>query len=601
MSKIKKLSIFLLLILITVPLQSSYLSENLAGKVFEVNAESAVDLKIISPRLMQPEIKLKGTSFVIKVRAPNDAGGWEVKIFTEYRETSLVLESAEYEPDSDLWLLEALIPIETAEDLYDLEVRLIVSDGTQTLTEYNAVQVLEKYPKSFTILVISDSHIIPGATSGIEKFTQAILQANLIHPAFILFPGDLVEAGTALQFQYFKELCKNLQVPVFAAGGNHDLSSGTTNYVEEISSLYYTFEYGDAFFIMACTWGNASFGSTQLEWIENQLASHQDSSLKVISMHYPVWDYGSWNYYLSEAEEFTEICWEYSVDLVLYGHLHNDDVRTVGGTTYILTTAISGSVWTGNVNGYRIIKIQDYDVVDYSYDGENLSQPVAGMYVERVPEDTHILDRGLRLKITNNLLYPLENLRIKAVLKPLVDDKYLIFNAAPLSTFNSSIGCLVVAECDVPVDSSVEVTIHPSNPSAPNIVDVSYPMEVEVQEFISVEAKVENDISGVGSVELFYTSNEEDWNKIPMGYSGNNIYSATIPAQSAGTSYVELYVAAKDFSGLEATSEVNTITFVSEEKQTGLQIPAWVAVALLVSVAFVSGFFIVRFRKKRRV
>jgi hypothetical protein len=444
---------------------------------------------------------------------------------------------------------------------------------------------------------MNDAKIIPGATGIVEKLRQAFLQANLINPAFILFDGDLVRAGTVSQFEYFKILCRNLQVPIFALAGNHELSSGISNYAEEIASFYYALEYGEAFFIMACTWANGSLDPTQLEWIEDQLAGHQDSPLKVITMHFPVWHVGTWDYYIPEAEEFTEICQKYGVDLVLYAKEHTDDARTVNGTIYLMTTAVAAEVWPGKENGYRVINIRGLNVVDYSYDGENLSQPVAGIQVERVPEDVHVLDKGLRMRITNKLSSPLEDLTIKAALEPLIDDKYLIFNATPVSTFNSSSGCLIIGECSVPVDSSVEVTIHPSNPSAPQIVDVSYPMEVEESNGFSVEATVENELSGVESVELYYTIDELEWKKIYIGYSETNTYSASIPAQPPGTSFVKFYVIAKDFSGLEVSSDIKTVTFISEEMPIGFELPLWVLI-LLVLIAVVAGIFIIRLRKK---
>ncbi len=522
--------------------------------------------KIIFPRLLQPVIKLQSGSFTITIRAAEDASDWEAKIYTQYKVTSLVLENADYEQDNELWSLEVSIPDETAEDLYNLEIKFTVNDVIQTLTEDNAVQVLEEYRESFLIIHMSDSHIVPGATSGIEKFKQAILQTNLFHPAFVIFTGDLVESGSESSYKYLEEICKNFQIPVYALAGNHDVSSGTTNYYEYISELYYSFEYGEVLFIMALT-GNASLGSTQIAWIENELTEYQSSSLKAIAFHYPVWYHASPDYYLEEAEQLIDICNQKGVDLVLYGHLHNDDFRIIESTKYIMTTSVSGLVWAGNLNGYRIISIEDYEVTDYSYDDEILSQPLPGINVERIPANIRDLEKGLKLKITNELSHPLENLRVKAVLKPLINDEYFIFNATPISTVNSSNGWLIIAECTVPTDSSVEIAIYPSNPSAPNIVDISYPSQVEDSKSFTVEATIENEVSGVESVDLFYFIDDlEQLNRESVDYSDTDSYSIRVPSQPSGTKSLRFYIVARDFSGLEATSETYTVIIGSEEE-----------------------------------
>ena len=575
------------------------MSENLSGKIYNITHANEEDTKIVSPRLMQPTIKLKGESFIITIKAADYACDWEAKISTQYRETSLVLENVGYELDSGLWSLEVSIPDETAEDLYDLKVALTVSDATQTLIEYNAVQVLEEYPESFTIIQMNDAKIIPGATAIVEKQIQAFLQANLINPAFILFDGDLVQTGTITQLQYFKTLCRNLQVPIFALAGNHELSSGTTNYADEIGQLYYSLEYGNAFFIMACTWADGYLDPTQFEWIDNQLADHKDSALKVITMHFPVWQVGTWDYYITEAEEFIEICQKHSVDLVLYAKSHTDDARIVDGTIYLMTTAVAAEVWAGKENGYRVINIQDYDVIEYSYNGENLSQPLAGIQVERVPEDIRVSDKGLRLKITNQLSHSLENLRIKAVFEPLTNDEYLIFNATPISIVKSSNSWLITAICNVPVASSIEVVIYPSNPSAPNIADISYPSQVEDSKSFIVEATIENDVSGVESVDLFYTLDDlEQLHRKSIEYSETDSYSIRVPAQPSGTKSLKFYIVARDFSGLETTSETY-IVIIGSEEEPSLGIPGFPIEGIILGVVL-SVITITMIRKKEK-
>jgi len=557
------------------------------------------EFSIIKPRLLQPVILVDGESFPIVITAPSDAGEWQIRIFTEYSETEIALDDADYYDSEERWLLDVSVPLDTSEDLYDIEVRFTVSETDYSLVELNAVKVLDEYPESFTIIQITDTHLVVGASAIIDRITQAIHQINLLKPDLVIHTGDLTESGSIGQLEFFESLCENFQVPVYAIGGNHDLSTITTNYIKEISELYYFFEFGNVFIVMACTFGNSSFGSTQFEWIEDEISDHKTSPLKIITFHYPIWAVESEGVIyegFDEAPAFIELCEDEGVDLVLYGHSHNDDVQIFDDTTYILTTALGGSVWAGNVHGYRILQFEDYELTYHSYDGVYLSQPLGGIEVERVPDNVRILDKGLNLKISNQLTYPLEDLMVKVLLQPLSDDDYVVANATLVDTLKTEDAWLIIAIFDVQIGSTEEVMIYPSKASAPTILEVTYPSQVEEVQSIPVEIVVENEVSGVQSVELFYMLDDlESLNRKSADYSETNEYSIRIPKPPEDTESVQFYVVARDYSGLETVSETYTISIGTMDTDGAGGIPGFPLEALAIGILIATlGLLIVK-------
>ena len=115
-------------------------------------------------------------------------------------------------------------------------------------------EVFEPGEKDFTFGIITD--LTGGERAGI--FSVAVAQLNRIEPDFVLSVGDLIEGGTrdtvqlGKEWDHFDTRVRQLDMPFFHLGGNHDLSNPVMQkyWQRRIGPLYYHFLIDDVLFLM---------------------------------------------------------------------------------------------------------------------------------------------------------------------------------------------------------------------------------------------------------------------------------------------------------------------------------------------------------------
>ncbi len=218
----------------------------------------------------------------------------------------------------------------------------------------------------FTFLAVGDTQgkTWSGLTSADKgfMFAKAAFDAAFAEnsdPAFILHAGDVVETGgdKALWNMYFKTLGEHgASTPHFATLGNHDTwtygnpfyfdyhfnhpdnggssaldqtqidkitNSDLLNVIEHIDETIYSYDYGNAHFIVLNTGSyngqDEYLIEAQRQWLINDLQANQDAEWTVMLFHEPVYhrlggtESRPWLYDVIEG---------YGVDLVLQGHSH---------------------------------------------------------------------------------------------------------------------------------------------------------------------------------------------------------------------------------------------------------------------------------------
>lgn len=108
--------------------------------------------------------------------------------------------------------------------------------------------------QDFTFAIIAD--LTGGERDGI--FSVAVEQVNRLEPDFVLSVGDLIEGGTRDTLQLDKEWnsfdtrARQLDMPFFHLGGNHDLSNPVMQayWQRRIGPLYYHFLIDNVLFLM---------------------------------------------------------------------------------------------------------------------------------------------------------------------------------------------------------------------------------------------------------------------------------------------------------------------------------------------------------------
>lgn len=173
-------------------------------------------------------------------------------------------------------------------------------------------------PDDFRFAVVPDR----GGGDYRGAFTNALRCCNLMHPAFVMTVGDLINGfgGTVKGYNWQQDELTNfvskVRAPFFYTVGNHDINinlppSAPKNY--EISSAvwrehfgsrtYYSFTYKHCLFVVLNTMDGRNEASVksgispeQYDWFRRTLAENANVRWTCIFMHHPhEWNSASWN------------------------------------------------------------------------------------------------------------------------------------------------------------------------------------------------------------------------------------------------------------------------------------------------------------------
>ena len=138
--------------------------------------------------------------------------------------------------------------------------------------------------------------------------------------------------------------------PWFVTNGNHDnnrVQESFNNRTRDMSSDYYSYDYGDAHFVVLDNGHNGTFDTTQLTWLNNDLAGTA-KKWKIVFVHFSFYcttdrDLGVDQVTLEENAVRTQLLEyfdKYHVDLVVSAHVNE---------SYYTTYPIRGGAKTGDV------------------------------------------------------------------------------------------------------------------------------------------------------------------------------------------------------------------------------------------------------------
>jgi hypothetical protein len=135
-----------------------------------------------------------------------------------------------------------------------------------------------------------------------EVFQQILAEIALFNPDFIICTGDLIEgyaagaAATNAQWDTVVSRLKSTGIPYFIAPGNHDISdaAGESVFTKRIGRPAHTLKRGNSVFIFLDNgrWPTAeSLPSTELRWLDKELAQARKYRHVFVLMHRPYWRY----------------------------------------------------------------------------------------------------------------------------------------------------------------------------------------------------------------------------------------------------------------------------------------------------------------------
>ncbi len=176
---------------------------------------------------------------------------------------------------------------------------------------------------------------------------------------FMVNLGDFTNDSTNEEWDYYDEAMKaiNLNTTIAPVAGNHDglgvwdwfnnmFNLDTTESVQNLNGVNYSFDYGNAHIAVLNTNDLLSVSFAQLNWLRNDMNS-TDKDWKIVCMHkspYTLGKDGKWPDALYLKRALTAVVDECDVDLVMSGHDHQYlrtkalkyNMINENGTTYVL-------------------------------------------------------------------------------------------------------------------------------------------------------------------------------------------------------------------------------------------------------------------------
>ncbi|OAA30040.1 metallophosphoesterase [Kosmotoga arenicorallina S304] len=191
---------------------------------------------------------------------------------------------------------------------------------------YKSVESIDASTAEFSFVVLGDNK---NSVSTYGKIINEINKKPDIK--FVMNTGDLVFDGSLTKFNYFLKQISKLNKPFLPVVGNHDVADGgMNNYVDFFGPLYYSFDVGEAYFIVLDDSNEEGIDLWQMNWLKNQLEISKRYKYTFVFLHVPLFDPrlpdekqpGHSLKDVNNAAEILELLKKYDVTMIFAGHIH---------------------------------------------------------------------------------------------------------------------------------------------------------------------------------------------------------------------------------------------------------------------------------------
>jgi len=224
--------------------------------------------------------------------------------------------------------------------------------------------------QEFKCVIFGDSR---GTWDNYVHATEVANAVNAESPNFAIHGGDMVDDGRVqIQWDSWLALMRPLMQnsTLFGVIGNHERKCG--RYYEIFSlpnnEMWYSFDYGPCHFTILDNYEPWNVGSSQYEWLEDDLSS-TDLPFKFVCFHEPIYCSGGHSPRTDVRAVWEPIFNNYNVTLVFQSHCHYyQRTNDINGTIYIVSGGAGAPLYTPNdawfVNNSQ--KTYHYCVLDVS-------------------------------------------------------------------------------------------------------------------------------------------------------------------------------------------------------------------------------------------
>jgi 3',5'-cyclic AMP phosphodiesterase CpdA len=221
-----------------------------------------------------------------------------------------------------------------------------VNERIKQSLEWNKTHPIEDIQVSgsdYILVVAADSHV--GGTLNLDAL---ITEANKPANSGLVMVGDLTTGNKEDYVTFKQELDSKNSVPAFLMSGNHDLFfDGWGTFQDFFGSSTYSFKVktNDTTDLFICLdSGGGTLGWRQLEWLKDLLEKERKNARYCILFSHVNFfrehRTGSTNPLVEELRVMIDLCYSYSINMVINGHDHNRSEDSFGITRFVTLDAL---------------------------------------------------------------------------------------------------------------------------------------------------------------------------------------------------------------------------------------------------------------------
>ena len=215
----------------------------------------------------------------------------------------------------------------------------------------------------FSFALLTDTHISTSNPRPMEDLQRSIADINQ-NPSieFVVVTGDLTESGDRASIQAIKDELEKLNVPFYAASGNHETTwseSGVMDFSRVFGDSRFAFTHNDMYFIgfnsgPVIRMADGHVAPQDITWLKHNLDSVSAAGNAPIFVftHYPLRNGDVDNWY-----DVTDVLRQHNVQCIMGGHYHRNLHFDCDGISDVLNRSNMRDK-DGN-NGYAIIQVTD--------------------------------------------------------------------------------------------------------------------------------------------------------------------------------------------------------------------------------------------------
>lgn len=215
----------------------------------------------------------------------------------------------------------------------------------------------------FSFALLTDTHISTSNPRPMEDLQRSIADINQ-NPSieFVVVTGDLTESGDRASIQAIKDELEKLNVPFYAASGNHETTwseSGVMDFSRVFGDSRFAFTHNDMYFIgfnsgPVIRMADGHVAPQDITWLKHNLDSVSAAGNTPIFVftHYPLRNGDVDNWY-----DVTDVLRQHNVQCIMGGHYHRNLHFDCDGISDVLNRSNMRDK-DGN-NGYAIIQVTD--------------------------------------------------------------------------------------------------------------------------------------------------------------------------------------------------------------------------------------------------